>query len=118
MNKKAQTQIEAVICLTIFLAILGQAMATMNQTNALSKEATDSVTAKTRAQACCILADTVYTTNATITGKMAKCETKEQTIQSTQGKQTKNCKALSKKIKMVQSGEKTTMEVTANEHYK
>jgi len=116
MNSKAQTQVEAIICLTVFLAILGQAVSTMGQIKEMAEEGNDAASAKGTAQACCMLADTVYATNATATE--ASCEAKDGEMTATKGSKNKKCKPLSEKIRMVQTGEKTIMEVSTNEHYK
>jgi hypothetical protein len=117
-GKNGQLQLEAIICLAAFIAILGMLLAALNQAGMEANNAMEALGANSRAELCCLAADISYAggigeirgeTHCTAEGTMAK---------SGAGANEKDCESIAPEIRIVQEGKKSRLEVTLNAHYR
>ena len=119
MKKKGQLQLEAVICIAVFLAILTGFIGAANSASLEAEEAVLSLGAKTRAEACCILTDSVYSTGIFEEIKTGlNCKGDGEKTEASAGGKGRTAECIAREIRTVQEGEKNVLEVSANAHYR
>jgi len=115
---KGQLQLEAIICLAAFIAILGLFLAALNQAGTHAGNALNALEAKAQAELCCLAADTIYASGVSETSEEMKCTAQGNRAESETGGKEKSCESIAPEIRLVQEGEKSVLEVTLNEHYR
>ncbi len=117
-NNTGQLQFEAIICFAVFLAIVGLFLSAIGTAGEHSINSVDSLNAKTEAELCCIMADTIYSTGISEFLTEINCTSKGNTAESEISGKIKGCETIAKEIRLVQKGEKSSLEVSINEHYR
>ncbi len=119
MMERGQLQLEAMICFGIFLALLAVFLGQLNQAEQQASQALHALKAKTQAELCCFSADIVYTAgSSSVVQQEMHCTGKGNIVESHSGKSVKRAACLAAQIRLVQRGEKSVLEVKANEHYR
>ncbi len=118
INNSGQLQLEAAICFAVFLAVLGLFLSAIGTAGEHSMNSVNSLNAKTEAELCCIMADTIYSTGISEFLTEINCTSKGNTAESEISGKIKGCETIAKEIRLVQKGEKSSLEVSINEHYR
>jgi len=117
-NNTGQLQLEAIVCFAVFLAILGLFLSAIGTAGEHSINSVNSLNAKAEAELCCIMADTVYTSGISEFLTEINCTSKRNSVESEISGKIKKCESIAKEIRLVQKGEKSSLEVSINEHYR
>ncbi|MFA4855639.1 MAG: hypothetical protein WC634_03580 [archaeon] len=115
---KGQLQLEAIICLAAFLAILGLFLAALNEAGTQANEALNALEAKAQAELCCLAADISYASGVSEISEEVQCTAQGSKVESETGGKKKSCESIAPEIRLVQEGEKSVLEVALNEHYR
>ena len=117
-NNTGQLQLEAAICFAVFLTVMGLFLSTIGTIGEHSINSVNSLNAKAEAELCCVMADTIYTSGISEFFTEINCTSKQNNVESEISGKTKGCESIAKEIRLVQKGEKSSLEVSINEHYR
>lgn len=118
IQAKGQLQLEAIICLAAFIAILGLFLSALNQAGTQAGKAMNALEAKAQAELCCLAADTIYASGVSEIAEEMKCTAQGSRAESEKEGRKKSCESIAPEIRLVQQGEKSVLEVKLNEHYR
>ena len=91
---KGQLQLEAIICLAAFLAILGLFLSALNEAGMQANEALNALEAKAQAELCCLAADISYASGVSEISEEVQCTGQGSKAESETGERKKAAKAL------------------------
>ena len=116
---KGQMQLEAILCFGVFIAILAGMAAAMNEIGFEAEEAAVSFRVKSRAEACCVLADSVYGSgiSGSVETKLGCFGEGGKAFASESGKE-KETECIAQAIRPVQSFGESFLEVGPDGHYR
>jgi len=116
--KRGQLQLEAIICLAVFIGAAGLFLSQINGMGRASEQAVDSMEAKAMAELCCLASDSVYATGASELLAKTVCVALESRVKAVVNKQEKESSCLAGEVRLVQGSGKRILEVAQNEHYR
>lgn len=114
MNRVGILQLEAVICLAVFMGVLTLFLSALNGAGQESGAAISSASEKAEAEKCCILADSVYSLGISSFSGSVGCEVRDG--MAADGEKTSAC--LAKGMRIVQESDKSVLELGFNGHYR
>ncbi|RLG18088.1 hypothetical protein DRN67_04545 [Candidatus Micrarchaeota archaeon] len=118
MRQTGELQLEAIICLACFLALLGIALQAIGQIAVQSDKAAEAVNAKSSSLMCSTLVDSAYSNNTTqIRTERLPCIVQGREVKSTREQSVKHSFFLPQNVRLVQMGGQTTFSVELSEHY-
>ncbi|MCX6798666.1 MAG: hypothetical protein NTW59_01045 [Candidatus Diapherotrites archaeon] len=115
----AQAQLEALICIAFFIAMLGALLHSLGQAKQAADAAGEALQAKSNALLCCAAVDSTYSNSAAgLLDEELHCTAESGMMLSSAGEKTKEADCIAPGIKTAQNSGKTRIEVTLNEHYR
>ena len=114
MNSRGILQLEAIICLAAFLAVLTLFLSVLNAASLDAGTAVGGLGAKAQTEKCCIFADAMNAAGISSFSGEIPCKAEEG--RAKMGGKQSDC--LAQDIRLVQKGGKSVLELGLNGHYR
>ncbi len=114
MNGLGILQLEAAICLAVFLAVLALFLSVLNAASLDAETAIDQLEAKAQTEKCCIFADAMQAAGISSFSGEVPCKAGDG--RAKMGEKHSDC--LTSEIRLVQRGGKSVLELGFNAHYR
>ncbi len=119
MMHRGQLQLEAIVCLACFFALLGTALHGLNHLKLQGMASAASVAAKSNSLLCATLIDSMYSNSVdSLADEKLPCIAEDGEAKSSVEGREKSTAFIPENVKVVQAGDRTTVYVELNEHYR
>jgi hypothetical protein len=118
MACRAQVHFEAIACILVFFALIGLALAALNQASGFSKEALEALEAKHVSENCCLLADSAFACGINEIFIGTGCISEEGLVKGRSGEMVKESECLARNALSLRKGGRDVLEVELNAHYR
>ena len=119
-KNRGQLQLEAIICLACFFALLSVSLHSLSQVSLQSSAAADAIAAKSNSLLCSTLIDSMYSNSAAQLAeeKLPCAIAQDGKVKSVVRNKEKSANSIPENVKLVQVGNRTIVSVELNEHYR